>query len=461
MPANLSQHVQTRTIDNEAQNNPVIESVPSQIYEEITQWRRNIFKLPKGNNGKQYVRIMTKLIGDWISTNEEDKLKLLMCMPNLLLQRTSRKGKARENKDTLSRRLTLWEDEKYEELAKEGKTLQRRLKIDKPNKDDDAELIKSFRNNMISGKVNAALRLLDKTSCKGVLPMTPDTMTQLLEKHPQAEPAHDEMILKGPMNEVNPIIFDDLNAQLVQKMSLKTKGAAGPSCFDADDWRNVLGTRIYGDATDDLCSAIAQMAKKLCVENRTLNGGVTALAACRLIPLDKDPGLRPIGIGEVLRRIIGKMVVHILKPDLQDGAGELQMCVGQEGGCEAGVHAMADMFEEQDTHGIIQVDANNAFNVINRNVFLHNIQIICPTTAIFIRNFYLKPARLFVVGGVEIPSAEGTTQGDPTTMPTYAIGIRPLLICLAQGSDTLSEAGDVARQAAYADDLAGCGTIDQ
>ena len=47
-------------------------------------------------------------------------------------------------------------------------------------------------------------------------------------------------------------------------------------------------------------------------------------------------------------------------------------------------------------------------------------------------------------------------------MPTYAVGIRPLLICLTQGSDTLNEAGnDVARQAAYADDLAGCGTIDQ
>ena len=33
-----------------------------------------------------------------------------------------------------------------------------------------------------------------------------------------------------------------------------------------------------------------------------------AYIACRLIPLDKDPGIRPIGIGQVLRRIIGKSI---------------------------------------------------------------------------------------------------------------------------------------------------------
>lgn len=154
------------------------------------------------------------------------------------------------------------------------------------------------------------------------------------------------------------------------------------------------------------------------------------------------------------------MVVYVLRPDLQQSAGDLQMCVGQQGGCEAGVHAMYDMYQEDDTHGIIQVDANNAFNVINRNVFLHNIQIICPAIATFIRNCYLKPARLFVVGGVEIPSEEGTTQGDPTAMPVYALGVSPLLVCLAEPNVGERERTK-ARQAAYADDMAGCGTIDQ
>ena len=110
--------------------------------------------------------------------------------------------------------------------------------------------------------------------------------------------------------------------------------------------------------------------------------------ACRLVPLDKNPGLRPIGIGEVLRRIVGKMVVMVLRADLQENAGDLQLCAGQESGCEAGIHAMHQIFEDDDTHGIIQVDANNAFNTLNRNVFLHNMKIICPEFSRFICKGY-------------------------------------------------------------------------
>ena len=53
--------------------------------------------------GKKYVEEMTRLINRWSATNEEDSLKLLMAMPNLLLQRSSKGVKARVNKDHLRR----------------------------------------------------------------------------------------------------------------------------------------------------------------------------------------------------------------------------------------------------------------------------------------------------------------------------------------------------------------------
>ena len=53
------------------------------------------------------------------------------------------------------------------------------------------------------------------------------------------------------------------------------------------------------------------------------------LFACRLISLDTCPGIRPIGICEVLRRIMGKAFMSILRPDVPKSTGYQQMCAGQ------------------------------------------------------------------------------------------------------------------------------------
>ena len=68
----------------------------------------------------------------------------------------------------------------------------------------------------------------------------------------------------------------------------------------------------------------------------------------------------------------------------------------------------------------MSVDAENAFNSINRKVMLHNLKFICPIIATYIINCYTTPLRLFVVAGREILSSEGTTQGDQTHHMQYA-----------------------------------------
>ena len=45
---------------------------------------------------------------------------------------------------------------------------------------------------------------------------------------------------------------------------------------------------------------------------------LSAHNSCRLIPLDKNSGVRPIGISEVLRRIIGKTITQCIKSDLKN-----------------------------------------------------------------------------------------------------------------------------------------------
>ena len=85
----------------------------------------------------------------------------------------------------------------------------------------------------------------------------------------------------------------------------------------------------------------------------------------------------------------------IFRRNILESAGDLQLCAGQRAGCEAVVHALRSMFSEDDSDEILLVEADNAFNRIDRNVILHNIRIICPTIATYVINSYGREARLF------------------------------------------------------------------
>ena len=95
--------------------------------------------------------------------------------------------------------------------------------------------------------------------------------------------------------------------------------------------------------------------------------------AYRLIPPDKNPGVRPIGIAETVRCIVGKETMVVAGPAIQTTAGTVQLCAGQSAGCKAAVPALCNMFAETNCEGIIMVDASNALKSLNRAVALCNI----------------------------------------------------------------------------------------
>ena len=103
---------------------------------------------------------------------------------------------------------------------------------------------------------------------------------------------------------------------------------------------------------------------------------------------------RPIGIREVLRRIIGKIVVWQLKEDIKEAAGPLQTCAGHPAGAEAAIHAMQTIFNDDTTDAILLIDATNAFNSMNRSVALHNTYVICPAIATYVSNTSRHPSGL-------------------------------------------------------------------
>ena len=224
------------------------------------------------------------------------------------------------------------------ELLKEAETIQKSLRSKKIST-NIAEISKRFSQEMKKGNVNSAVKIRPDNMKNGILPLTGQTLNQLKLKHPEGKEASQEILLTDTPETIHPIKFESIDVEKIQKAAVKTQGGSGPSGMDADGWKRVLTLKQFGKSSIDLCKSFAEVIRMICsMENQSKS--LEAFLACRLIPLDKNPGLRPIGIGEVLRRIAVKVVVTHFRTAIVTSVGSLQVCAEQEAGCEAIIHAM-------------------------------------------------------------------------------------------------------------------------
>ena len=392
------------------------------------RWRRNLFNLPTGKAGEDFIDELTKLYCHFNDSTafESIALTLSAIIFPLLLQKPAPTSKSRDHVKYLQKRLLLWRAGNLKELLSEGRAIQNRFSK-KKKKSRQSKQQSRFISLMEQGKVSAALRCIGSQETS-VLDVTPEVLNELKDKHPEAKTAASESLYQGPVPQkvVEAVIFENIDANAIHKAAKKVNGAAGPSGGDASLWHRLLCSKQFKKKPADLCQALAVLSRKLNTETispQHLRGFV----AGRLIPLDKQPGVRPIGIGEIPRRIVSSATVSLLNPGLVAATAPLQTCAGLPGGIEASIHAMRRIFNDEETEAILLVDARNAFNAMNRQAALHNIQYSCPELSTFLHNIYGCQAELFLPNSDEtILSEEGTTQGGPESMGFYATSMIPL-----------------------------------
>ena len=110
----------------------------------------------------------------------------------------------------------------------------------------------------------------------------------------------------------------------------------------------------FGNSPSDILKDFANLIKKLCSEELESTQPLEAFTAIRLIPLDKNPDLGPVGVGEALKR-------------------------------------MRDISADIDTDAILLMDAENALNSMNRNVMqLHQGYLLSVGERYFLLREQLK-----------------------------------------------------------------------
>lgn len=407
------------------------------------------YSLPQGSVGRKFVDILANEIQTVIRRVNSSEKIFFFCAT--VLQKDKLINIGSDIRRLITKRMDMWCNNLFDELLQEAVRCNRQMKKPLVQCNEDHK-IRIFTRLVLNGKLRDATRWLTDRSGGGVL--LPNTILAdgrtvfqtLQNKYPPQKSPDEQNFL--PCENL-PIMIDiDVSAQHVEKIARYLHGSAGPSGTDADQWKSML--LRFGSHSARLREAIASLTRWLA--NGIIDwNSIKALLTKRGVALDKCPGVRPIGVGEVLQRICAKIMAFITGEDVQEICQSDQLCAGTKAGIEGAIHSMSELFDESDNGGILLVDATNAFNSLSRPLALWNARIFWPRCARFLFNSYRGFTKIiFRDSDQVILSKEGTTQGDPLGMMMYAIGIIPLIQKLKD---------DGWNQNWYADDSASFGEL--
>ena len=97
-----------------------------------------------------------------------------------------------------------------------------------------------------------------------------------------------------------------------------------------------------------------------------------------------DGGLRPVAVGETLRRLVGKCLCKEVAEAARDRLAPLQVGVAVPGGAEAAVHVARQWFTRNQGNrdkAFAKLDLSSAFNTVNQKAVLRAVHEDFPALA--------------------------------------------------------------------------------
>ena len=192
-----------------------------------------------------------------------------------------------------------------------------------------------------------------------------------------------------------------MDACVIRRAAFHIHSAVGPSGVNAFAWQRLCSS--FGDASVGFCNALASVAH--CFAMSEIDFAFLApFNDCKLIPFDKNPGVRPIGIGDVPRRIFAKAILYCIGDDIAEAQIPCKFGYWMRSryACHEGP------FCDDRTEAALMIDASNPFNSVNHQAALYNIS---TAMSMVLHNTFGAPTHLFVTGQGEISSHEYTTHG--------------------------------------------------
>ena len=145
---------------------------------EVVEWEKMVPSLP----------LLSCELSVSVKENpDKKKIKIyIYILPALILKKPSKRSKAKDHKQCVTRRMQLWKEGNICEIMREVRYIQRKITTLK-KKRTAGDISKTFAKLMMQGKVSVALKYLDNES-SSVMTCTDSVLKELREKHPPEAP---------------------------------------------------------------------------------------------------------------------------------------------------------------------------------------------------------------------------------------------------------------------------------
>jgi hypothetical protein len=237
---------------------------------------------------------------------------------------------------------------------------------------------------MHDNRLGMALKAL---TSNGVHTASDKVFNELLQKHPQLPPPTKSPTLPTSLK------LSEESVKVAIKSFTQSSGT-GPSSFRAYWITQILEC----PQREDLLAMFTVFL------NRMVKGDFPSVISpfyndATLIPLRKaNDGIRPIAVGECLRRICGKACMIQLRTKASTLFHPFQLGVGTRCGAEAITHTVTEILSRlniNDEYGLIQVDYENAFNGFGRGPLFEAVREHFPEIVAYMEWIYASSPYLF------------------------------------------------------------------
>ena len=188
-------------------------------------------------------------------------------------------------------------------------------------------------------------------------------------------------------------------------------------------------------SSDLLLCLITEVVNLLLQGDRSRVGTSTFVCGASIMALRKPNGtLRPIAVGETIRRITSKVAVELISDRARTFLEPLQLGVKTSNGCEAIIHTTRQWFHRHrsdPSKTAISVDISNAFNTVHRSAVLQSVRTHFPSLAPWVDCCYRHDSHLITGSSAAcdqvIPSSRVVQQGDPLGPALFALAIHSII----------------------------------